>query len=74
MKVSNDMSIENVMITESLLLNLLSSIQLAMHGFDSYLEIPHVTFYWSNKLKASFIAYLKNKLYLADLSKKGTKL
>ena len=70
--ISNDSSLSNVMLVQSLHYNLLSTIQLARAGYDSHFGEYHVTIFKSDTLKVAFVGELDGNLYTVDFSKKIT--
>ena len=52
--ISHDLTIEKVMLVESLAFNLLSVHQLALMGFATFFDIDTVALLWSKTLKALF--------------------
>ena len=56
--ISNDSSLSNVMIVQSLHYNLLSTIQLARAGYDSHSDEFHVTMLKRCNLKVVFVGHV----------------
>ena len=71
--ISQDLSIEKVMLVESLAYNLLSVRQLAIMGFSTFFNLDIVVLLWSKTLKVAYVGYVKNGLYLVNFSKRPTK-
>ena len=67
--VSQDLSIEKVMLVESLAYNLLSVRQLAIMGFSTFLNLDTVVLLWSKTLKVAYVGHVKNGLYVVNFSK-----
>ena len=68
--ISNDLSVENILLVESLGYNLMSVIQLARSGFASYFDEANVIVTWKKSLKVSFVGFVENSMYVVDLSKR----
>ena len=71
--ISQDLSIEKVMLVESLAYNLLSVRQLAIMGFSTFFNLDTVVLLWSKTLKVAYVGYVKNGLYVMNFSKRLTK-
>jgi hypothetical protein len=71
--ISHDVSVENIMLVESLSYNLLSIAQLADMGFATFFDVGIVVLLWSKSLKVAFVGHVKNGLYVIDFSEKVTK-
>ena len=56
--ISHDLTIEKVMLVESLTYNLLSVRQLAIMGFATFFDIDIVSLLWSNTLKVAFVGHV----------------
>src|SRR5664279_2790327 len=67
--ISPDLSIEKVLLVESLSYNLLSVRQLTKCGYTVVFGIFHVTILHSISLKVSFVGFVENDLYVVDFSK-----
>ena len=72
--ISNDSSLANVMLVQSLHYNLLSTIQLARAGYDSHFGEFHVTVFKRSNLKVVFVGHVEDNLYVVDFSKQKTHL
>ena len=72
MVISNDLSIENVLLVESLGYKLMSVLQLAHFGFASYFDEENVIVTWKKSLKISFVGFVENGMYVVDFSKRDT--
>ena len=69
--VTKDLSLENVMLVDSLGYNLLSIYHLADIGYDSYFTKKCVKVFRSDNLKLVFVGHVENNLYVADFSKEN---
>ena len=72
MVISNDLSVENVLLVESLGYNLMSVFQLARSGFASYFDEENVIVTWKKSLKVAFVGFVENGMYVVDFSKRDT--
>ena len=54
--ISQDLTIEKVMLVESLAYNLLSVHRLALMGFATFFDLDTVALLWSKTLKVAFVA------------------
>ena len=72
--ITNDMSLANVMLVQSLHYNLLSTIQLAHAGYDSHFGEFHVTVFKRSNLKVVFVGHVEDNLYVVDFSEEKTHL
>ena len=66
--ISNDLSIENVLLVKSLGFNLMSVLQLAYCGFASYFDNENVVVTWKQTLKVAFVGFVENGMYVVDFS------
>ena len=71
--ISHDLTIEKVMLVESLAYNLLSVRQLAIMGFATFFDIDTVALLWSKTLKVAFVGHVENGLYVVNFSEQPTK-
>jgi hypothetical protein len=71
--VSHNVSVEDVMLVESLSYNLLSVAQLANMGFATFFDVGIVVLLWSKSLKVAHVGHVENGLYVIDFSEKITK-
>ena len=71
--ISHDLTIEKVMLVESLAYNLLSIHQLALMGFATFFDIDTVALLWSKTLKVAFVGHVENGLYVINFSEQPTK-
>ena len=71
--ISQELSIEKVMLVESLAYNLLSVRQLAIMGFSTFFNLDIVVLMWSKTLKVAYVGYVENGLYVVNFSKRPTK-
>ena len=62
--ISNDSSLSNVMLVQSLHYNLLSTIQLARAGYDSHLGEFHVTVFKRSNVKVVCVGQVEDNLYV----------
>ena len=72
--ITNDLSIENVMLVESLHYNLLSVRQLACFGYDTLFSIDCVKVFRRDNLKVAFVGHVEGDLYVVDFSQEKTHL
>jgi hypothetical protein len=70
--ISQNVTVEDVMLVETLSYNLLSVAQLADMGFGTFFDVGIVVLLWS-KSKVAFVGHVKNGLYVIDFSEKVTK-
>ena len=66
--ISHDLTIEKVMLVESLAFNLLSVRQIALMGFATFFDIDTVVLLWSKTLKVAFVGHVENDLYVINFS------
>jgi hypothetical protein len=71
--ISQNVTVEDVMLVETLSYNLLSVAQLADIGFATFVDVGIVVLLWSKSLKVAFIGHVKNGLYVIDFSENITK-
>jgi hypothetical protein len=71
--VSHNVTVEDVMLVESLSCNLLSIAQLVDMGFATFFDVGIVVLLWSKSLKVSHVGNVENVLYVINFSKKTTK-
>jgi hypothetical protein len=71
--ISQDVTVENFMLVETLSYNLLSVAQLADMGFATFFDVGIVVLLWSKSLKVAFVGHVKNGLYVIYFSEKVTK-
>jgi hypothetical protein len=71
--ISQNVTMEDVMLVETLSYNLLSVAQLADMGFATFFDVGIVILLWSKSLKVAFVGHAKNGLYVIDFSEKVTK-
>ena len=70
--VSEDLSIENIMLVQTLSYNLLSVRQLALMGFATFFDVDVVFLLWIKTLMLAHVGYVENGLYVVDFTKKPT--
>jgi hypothetical protein len=66
--ISQDLSIEKVMLIETLAYNLLFIHQLALMGFATFFDLDTVPLLWIKTLKVAFIGHVENGLYVVNFS------
>ena len=66
--ISHDLTIEKVMLVESLAYNLLPVRQLAIIGFATFFDIDTVDLLWRKTLKVAFVGHVENGLYVINFS------
>jgi hypothetical protein len=71
--ISQNVTMEDVMLIETLSYNLLSIAQLADMGFATFFDVGIVVLLWSKSLKVAFVGHVENDLYVIDFSEKVTK-
>jgi hypothetical protein len=71
--VSHNVTVNDVMLVESLSYNLLYVAQLADMGFATFFDVRIVVLLWSKSLRVAHVGHVKNGLYVIDFSKKTTK-
>src|ERR1044072_7774412 len=67
--ITNDMSLANVMLVQSLQYNLLSVRQLASVGYDTLFGLTSVKIFRRDTLEVAFVGELDGNLYTVDFSK-----
>ena len=72
--ITKGMSLENVMLVESLGYNLLSINNLANIGYDSYFTRHKVMVFRSDNLELVFVGHVEGGLYVADFSQESPPL
>ena len=72
--ISKDLSLETVMLVETLGYNLLSIYHLGEAGYDSYFSKNYVKVFRSNDLSLVLVGHVEDKLYVVDLSKESPSL
>ena len=68
--VTPDVSIVDIMLVKTLSYNLLSVLQLANMGFESYFTKLTVVLLWEKTLSVAFVGHVEHGLYVVDFSKK----
>jgi hypothetical protein len=71
--ISQDFSIDKVMLVEILPYNLLFVHQLALMRFTKFFDLDTVALLWSKTLKVGFVGYVENGLYVVNFSERPTK-
>jgi hypothetical protein len=69
--ISKDLSLENIMLVESLGYNLLSVHHLCSMGYNSYFTLHYVKVFRSDNLNLVFTGHVENGLYVVDFSKES---
>jgi hypothetical protein len=72
--ISQNVTVEDVMLVETLSYNLLFVAQLADMGFATFFDVGIVVILWSKSLKVAFVGHVENGLYVIDFSEKVTKV
>ena len=72
--ITPELSIEKVLLVESLSYNLLSVRQLCKVGYTVIFNLFHVTVLFTRTLKVAFVAFVENNLYVVDFSKETTQV
>ena len=67
--ITNDMTLANVMLVQSLQYNLLSVHQLASVGYDTLFGLTSVKVFRRDTLEVAFVGELDGNLYTVDFSK-----
>ena len=70
--ITNDMSLANVMLVQSLKYHLLSVRQLASVGYDTLFGLTDVKVFKRDTLEVAFVGELDGNLYTVDFSKEST--
>ena len=70
--ITNDMSLANVMLVQSLQYNLLSVRQLASIGYDTLFGLTSVKVFRRDTLEVAFVGELDGNHYTVDFSKEST--
>ena len=71
--ISPTLTIEKVMLVETLAYNLLSVCQLAHMGFATFFDLDTVALLCSKTLKVVFVGHVENGLYVVNFSERPTK-
>jgi hypothetical protein len=69
--ISKELSLENVMLVDTLGYNLLSIRHLASIGYDCYFTYNHVKVFRSDNLKLVCVRHVEDNLYVVDFSKES---
>jgi hypothetical protein len=70
--IAKDITLETVLLVETLGYNLVSVCQLAICGFDTAFSLHYVNVFRSDNLEVAFVRHVENNLYVVDFSKKST--
>ena len=73
MVISQDLSIEKVMLVESLAYNFIFVRQLALMGFATFFDLETVALLWSKTLKVAFVGHVENGLDVVNFLERPTK-
>jgi hypothetical protein len=71
--ISQNVTVEDVMLVETLSYSLLSVAQLADMGFANFFDVGILVFLWSKSFKVAFVGHVENGLYVINFSEKVTK-
>jgi hypothetical protein len=71
--VSHNVTVEDVMLVESLSYNLLSVAQLSNMGFATFFDVGIVVLLWSKSLNVAHVGHVINDLYVIDFSERPLK-
>jgi hypothetical protein len=71
---AKDITLDTVLLVETLGYNLIYVHQLAICGFDTTFSLHYVKVFRSDNLKVAFFGHVKNILYVVDFSKESTHL
>ena len=72
--ITPELSIEKVLLVESLSYNLLSVGQLCNAGYTVIFNKYHVTILFTQTLNVAFVGFRENGLYVVDFSKETTQI
>ena len=72
MVISPDVSIEKVLLVESLGYNLLSVLKLCQCNYEIVFKLHHVLILHVVSLKVTFFGFVENNMYVVDFSKETT--
>ena len=67
--ISPGVSIEKVLLVESLGYNLLSVLQLGQCNYEVIFKLHHVLILHAVSLKVAFVGFVENNMYVVDFSK-----
>jgi hypothetical protein len=71
--ISQNLTVEDVMLVETLSYNLLSVAQLDDMGFATFFDVGIVVLLWSKSLKVAFVGHVKNGLDVLTSQRKSLK-
>ena len=74
MVISLDVSIEKILLVESLGYNLLSVLQLCQCNYEVVFKLHHVLILHAISLKVAFVGFVENNMYIVDFSKETTQI
>ena len=72
--ITPELTIEKVLLVESMSYNLLSVMQLCKAGYTIIFNRYHVTILFTKSLKVAFVGFVENNLYVVDFSKETTQI
>ena len=72
--ITLELSIDKVLLVESMSYNLLSVMQLCKIGYTVIFNRYHVTILFTKSLKVAFVGFVENDLYVVDFSKETTQI
>ena len=72
--ISPDVSIEKVLLVESLGYNLISVLQLCQCNYEVVFKLHHVLILHAVSLKVAFVGFVENNMYVVDFSKETTQI
>jgi hypothetical protein len=67
--IAKDITLETILLGETLGYNLISVRQLAICGFDTTFSLHYVKVFRSDNLEVAFVGHVENNLYVVDFSK-----
>jgi hypothetical protein len=70
--IAKDITLETILIVETLGYNLISVRQLAICSFDTTFSLHYVKVFRSDNLEVAFVGHVENNLYVVDFSKEST--
>ena len=72
--ITPELSIDKVLLVESMSYNLLYAMQLCKIGYTIIFNHYHVTILFTKSLKVAFVGFVENDLYVVDFSKETTQI
>jgi hypothetical protein len=70
--IAKDITLETILLVETLGYNLIFVRQLAICGFDTTFSLHYVKVFRSDNLEVAFVGHVENNLYVVDFSKEST--